>query len=261
MIKNSKHFIFSMMLLILFYSLASPVQAEAGYNLVKSYAPQETAVFIDGTIRILEQKTYLADDGNLYVPVKLLNNLQNIKVNYDKGIVVNSSKGNFIIDKTNSLIYKNITYIKLKSFLVITGYSAKHVADGFSVFIWSDSQGYEKSLKIINNLKASPSGVRSYLGTKVFLYKSNKVGWIVNVRYSNFGLTYVNIFLKNGDIVEESIFENEPSSFCTYDQYELIKTGFHGKYYWANSNKLPSSSPLHNIEKVYFNSLDLKMII
>lgn len=59
MIKNSKHFIFSMMLLILFYSLASPVQAEAGYNLVKSYAPQETAVFIDGTIRILEQKLIL----------------------------------------------------------------------------------------------------------------------------------------------------------------------------------------------------------
>lgn len=57
---------------------------------------------------------------------------------------------------------------------MITGYSAKHVADGFSVFIWSDSQGYEKSLKIINNLKASPSGVRSYLEQKFSYIRATK---------------------------------------------------------------------------------------
>lgn len=71
-------------------------------------------------------------------------------------------------------------------------------------------------------------------------------------------MTGVTILLNDGKTIEDTIFDTEPSSFCLYIQYELIKTGFPGKYYWANSNRLPSTSPLHNIEKVYFTSLDLK---
>ncbi|WP_405169391.1 hypothetical protein [Paenibacillus sp. FSL H3-0286] len=258
MFKKMKFLFSSMLLLTLLFGLSPPAQAESGYDLVRSYAPQETAVFIDGSIKVLEQKTYLADDDNLYVPVKLLNNLQNIKITYDKNIVVTSNKGNLTINKTNSLVYKNSTYITLSKFLAITGYSAKHLKDGASVFIWSDNDGYTKSYKIINNLIKSPDGVKSYLGSKVFVYKSNKVGWVIDVKYVGFGLTDVTILLNNGDTIQESIFQIQPSTFCTFDQYQLIKTGYSGKYYWANSNKLPSSSPLHNIEKVYFNSLDLK---
>lgn len=242
---------------LFFCILPTPTNAANGNTLANSYAPEETAVFLDGNIKVLKQKTYLADDNNLYVPVKLLNDLDNIKVNYSNNISISSTKGSFILDKSNSQIYQNTTYISLKRFLSITGYSAKHISKGFSVFIWTNKDGQTKSNKIINNFTKIPDGVKYYLGSKVFMYDTNKTGWVIDLKYSGY-LTYVTILLNDGKIIEDTILDTEPYSFCLFSQYELIKSGFKGKYYWANSNRLPSSSPLHNIEKVYFTSLDLK---
>lgn len=115
----------------------------------------------------MKQKTFLANDDNLYVPIRLLDGLDNITVSYSKSINVASPKGEFVIDKTNSQIYQNSTYITLKKFLSITGYSAKHIPDGSSVFIWSNKDGQTKSNIIINNFNKVPEGVKFYLGSKI----------------------------------------------------------------------------------------------
>ncbi|WP_054956485.1 hypothetical protein [Paenibacillus dakarensis] len=257
--RNSvRYFLGLFLVFAIFFSFVAPTDAAKGHDLANSYAPQETAVFINGKIKVLKQKTYLANDDNLYVPVRLLDDFDNVAVSYGKSITVTSSTGNFFFDKKNSQIYKNSTYITLKEFLSITGYSAKYISDGSSVFIWNNKNGQTKSNKIINNLTKVPEELKYYLGSKVFIYDTNKTGWVVDLKYSGFGLTYVTIQLNDGKTVEETVFEIEPSSFCLYIQYEAVKASFAGRYYWANSNRLPYSSPLHNIEKVYFTSLDLK---
>lgn len=230
-----------------------------GYSLPNSYAPQETAVFINGKINILQQKTYLADDGKVYLPLKMVNKLNKVSLENKDGLTVTSPKGKFKINKTNSVVYKNSTYITLEKLIAITGYSGKYAKESYSVFLWEDYASYQKSLKIINSVKAVPESVRWYMGSKVYLYESNQFGWVTNMSYSGYSITDVEIQLTNGSIVNETIYDIEPSTFCHIDQYNLFtKQAFKNSYVWADKNSLPSSNPLYNIEKIKILSMNIK---
>ncbi|WP_212977309.1 hypothetical protein [Paenibacillus azoreducens] len=255
--KNSKYLL---MLLILFASsIFRPIFVNAdGHSLPNSYDPQEVAVFINGHINILEQKTYLANDDKVYLPLKLLNSLKGVSLDTNNGITVASSKGKFNINKTNSVIYKNSTYITFEKLLQITGYSGKYVGEYTTVYLWDNYGHYQETVKIINNLKTVPDSVRWYMGSKVYLYQTNQFGWVINMSSSGL-ITDVEIQLVNSKIVHETIFENVPSTFCHILQYNLFtKEAFKNEYVWANKKALPSSTPLYNIERIKILSLSIK---
>ncbi|AJS58281.1 hypothetical protein [Paenibacillus sp. IHBB 10380] len=240
------------------FILPKAIHADTGYELSHSYAPEKTAVFFDGKIKILKHKAYLANNDQVYIPVKLLSNLEKVNVSYKNGtLLIDSPKGNFKLNKTKYQIYENVSYINTKQFLTITGYKAKYIEKASTIFIWSNTEGFDKSNVMINKLNKVPDDVVWYMGEKVFVYKGNKVGWIIDMEYSGYDLIDVTILLNDGKTLNETIYDSDPSGFCLYFQYKTVKTGFKNKYYWANLS-LPYSNPLNNIEKVYFMSVDVR---
>ena len=64
--------------------------------------------------------------------------------------------------------------------------------------------------------------------------------------------------MNNGKVIDESILNSTPDTFCLYAYYQLVNTSVAGHYYWADKNVLPSSNPLYHLEKVYFTSVKIK---
>ncbi|MGV2643970.1 hypothetical protein GNF86_21585, partial [Clostridium perfringens] len=79
---------------------------EAASNIIRSnaYASEAIAIFLDGQIVVTKEKTYNLDGikkSGIYLPVKLLAKLKNVKVNYEKPITVKSDIGTFKLNNTN----------------------------------------------------------------------------------------------------------------------------------------------------------------
>nr|WP_308722919.1 hypothetical protein [Paenibacillus polysaccharolyticus] len=250
---------------ILFILFSNPLQVTAKPYVIpeNAYVGFEYSIFVDGKLIVLREKSYTIEkikNPDMYVPLKLLGKLKDVNINYNIPITVSSDQGTFNIDSTNSVLFENSTYISLTNFQKFTGYKSKEDYDSKSVFLWSGSEGEKESKRLLQQLDMVSYDLQSFMGKKVYIYEGEKVGWVKELyNYeSSSNIVKAVIQLNNGTIYEDLIFDNTPTSFIDYWDYETIGFYYTGKYYWANKNYLPSSNPLGHLEKVYFTSVKLK---
>ncbi|GAA0854484.1 hypothetical protein ABER99_21245 [Paenibacillus glucanolyticus] len=246
---------------ILFISPLAKLEAASNIIPSNAYASEAIAIFLDGQLVVTKEKTYTLDGikkSGIYLPVKLLAKLKNVKVNYTKPITVKSDIGTFKLDHTNSYLYDDTTYITIEDFYKMTGLSGKYLYEPNSLFLWSDTSGKSKTTQLIDQINKVSDDLKNYMGKKVYIYKGEKVGHVIEIDPITGDSVRFNILLNNGKVIEEIVIGEIPDSFCTYFHYELMSYLYTGKYFWANKNLLPSSNPLLNIEKVYFKSIKMK---
>lgn len=248
--------------ILLCVSLLSSSTVSAATNSTSSAkVSKEIAIFLDGKLMISKQKSYIFEkkaNSETYLPAKLLSKIKNVHVDYGKIISVKSPTGTHEINKSNSLLYEGTTYITYKKFLSISGISGKYHAKANAIFLWSHADGKTKTDSLIQKVNNTPSNMQAYLGEKVFVYKGNQTGWITEMKSMGYSMTEVQITLNNGKIINETIFESTPDTFCLYSHYLFVTTKLSGQSYWANKNQLPSSNPLYHLERVYFTSVKIK---
>ncbi|WP_237566276.1 hypothetical protein [Paenibacillus sp. EZ-K15] len=122
---------------ILFISPLTKIEAASNIIPSNAYASEAIAIFLDGQIVVTKEKTYNLDGikkSGIYLPVKLLAKLKNVKVNYEKPITVKSDIGTFKLNNTNSYLYDNTTYITIEDFYRMTGLSGKYLYEPNSLF-------------------------------------------------------------------------------------------------------------------------------
>ncbi|OAB45977.1 hypothetical protein [Paenibacillus glacialis] len=226
------------------------------------YLSAEIPIFLNGQIIVSKEKTYTIQgikNSGTYLPIRLLSKFKNISVNFTKPITIKTDIGVFKLDNTNSALFQNTTYISLDYFYKISGYAGNYIYDANSLFLWSDANGESKSKKLINQINSiSDDFLKSYMGQKLYIYEGEKIGWVIEIDRFADNITNFKILLNDGSVIEDLVVGEDPDSFCTYLDYESITYLYSGKYYWANKNYLPSTIPLQNIEKVYFESVKLK---
>ncbi|MEJ8304601.1 hypothetical protein [Saccharibacillus sacchari] len=247
--------------LIVFCSLTVNIFAKsadaAGDPLNNAYYLQEIGVFIDNNIVISAQKTYFAENNKVYVPIKTISRLKGVTLEGGKNLKVKSSKGTFTIDKSNSIAYKNTTYVTIEKFTSVTGYSGRYEPQLSSVFFWKDYESYQNTIKKINNAKQVYNEVRWYMGAKVYVYEQGQSGWVTDVSSWGTEVTEFTIQMVDGKVIEKIVYGHDPDTFCTYAEYESIKGAFKNKIVWADKHALPYSNPLYHTEKIKILNLDV----
>ncbi|MGF7048722.1 hypothetical protein J2T13_003230 [Paenibacillus sp. DS2015] len=216
---------------------------------------EEISIFLDGKLKILDSKSYLAINGSTYVPIKLLTQLPGISIVTKNGVTISTLNGTYKINKSNSYVFNNRTYISFELFLKISNLKGKYVSDVYSLFIWSNEDGETRSKKLINNIASVPKEIRYFMGRKVYVYEGNKIGWVSEMSNTDSSFTDVEIVLQSGKTIEATIFLESPTEFTLYQRIELLNGAYGNRYAWVKKNVISSNIPLYNIEKIYIISL------
>ncbi|HEY2491322.1 MAG TPA: hypothetical protein VGI33_00050 [Paenibacillus sp.] len=255
--KFASKFILSLFIVVSLAGGFLPVTIYAASNpLVDSEEGiEEISIFLDGKLKILDSKSYLAINGTTYVPIKLLAQLPSISIETKNGITISTSNGSYKINKSNSYIFKNRTYIPFEFFMKMTNLEGKYVNDVYSLFIWGSEDGEKKSKKLINNISSVPKDIRYFMGRKVYVYEGNKIGWVSEMSNTDSSFTDVKIVLQSGKTIEETIFLDSPTEFTLYQRIELLNGAYANRTAWVKKNTFSSNVSLYNIEKIYIISL------
>ncbi len=257
---NAKSRGFLLFISMLVFLFAWNAKSHASNNALEaSKYPQEVAVFVNKKVSIVTPKAYWADNDKVYVPIKQIIKMKGVTLSTNNGITVKSSNGSFKLDRSNSIVYKNATYVTFEKFLKITGYSGRFEWRGSSIFLWNDYANYEATVKKINALKPLPAMMYNFMGSKVYLYEGDRIGWVSGIKKTGYGSTEFSIQMQDGSVVVEDVFDESPNTFCEYADYqEFMSKGFINDYVWANKNVLPESNPLYNLEKIKILSVKVK---
>ncbi|WP_342423131.1 hypothetical protein [Paenibacillus sp. FSL E2-0178] len=260
--KNIPTSVIAFLIILIFFSCSTRIEASSKVIPPDSYVSDEIAVFFNGQIIISPKKTFNIDTSKYsgtYIPLKLLNELPKVTVNFSNPITIKTENKTSTINQTDTFLYDNTTYITLNKLYEVTGFTGKYVYDPNSLFLWSSADGETKSKNLINQINnVTYDFHKSFMGKKVYVYDEDISGWVISMEKSISGLTNFKIQLKNGKVIEELAISEVPDSFCTEFDTVLINARYNGKYYWADKTQLPSSNPLINIEKVYFTSVKIK---
>ncbi|OWA37089.1 hypothetical protein B9G55_03170 [Saccharibacillus sp. O16] len=241
---------------VVFSIFARPIHA-AGDPLNNAYYLQEVGVFVDNKIVISAQKTYFAENDKIYVPIKTISSLKGVTLESGKNLKVKSSKGSFVIDKSNSIAYQNTTYVTLEKFTAVTGYSGRYEPQLSSVFLWKDYESYQNTIQKINSAKESYDQIRWYMGWKVYVYDKGQFGWVTGISSLGGQVTELDIQMVDGKTTTEIVYGLEPQGFCLSIQYEAFKQSYKNANVWANKHVLPYSNPLYHIERIKILKMDI----
>ncbi|MGV2964445.1 MULTISPECIES: hypothetical protein [unclassified Paenibacillus] len=242
----------------LLFVLLPPHMFAASNPLAESYRDIEYTIFIDGKLASFNDQAYLADNGTVYIPIKMFKQIGSL-IAVGNGFEVKTKLNKEQVSKKDTILYKGITYISFEKFLKVSGYSGRNEDNLMVAFIWGDEDGATRTKKLMNGVLSVPKAYRSAFGSKVYSYALDQPGWIVSMTQL-YQLTEVTIQSANGKTVTEYIYKDIGfSNFCYYFDYEyFIHIAFKGGEYWANKNSLPSSNPLYHLEKIKIISVDIK---
>lgn len=212
----------------LLFLLLPPYTLAAGNPLTESYRDIEYTIFIDGKLASSKDQAYLADNGTIYIPIKMFKQIGSL-IAVGNGFEVKTKLKKEQVSKKDTILYKGITYISFEKFLKISGYSGRNEDNLMVAFIWGDEDGATRTKKLMNGVLSVPKAYRSVFGSKVYSYALDQPGWIVSMTQL-YQLTEVTIQSANGKTVTEYIYKDIGfSNFCYYFDYEyFIHIAFKG---------------------------------
>jgi hypothetical protein len=216
---------------------------------VKRSTYQSVFLFVNGTFQITQQYTQFVNNNKLYIPIKIMDRIPGITIQYGSPLTITGNKGSITVNESNSFAYAGVTYVMYKSLLAITDLDGKYASSAQSLFIWSDDEGKRASSEILTNISQLPAKYGYFIGQKIYPFYYPGAYWITNVRYASSSL-YLTIQNKSGDTYEF----NSPVSdldFLLDSELTSFNQNWHGKFVWFD-NRAYNGSDLNHLEKLTF---------
>ena len=216
---------------------------------VKGSTYQSIFLFVNGTFQITQQYTQFVNNNKLYIPIKIMDRIPGITIQYGSPLTITGNKGSITVNESNSFAYAGVTYVMYKSLLAITALDGKYASSAQSLFIWSDDEGKRASSEILTNISQLPAKYGYFIGQKIYPFYYPGAYWITNIRYASSSL-YLTIQNKSGDTYEF----NSPVSdldFLLDSELTSFNQNWHGKFVWFD-NRAYNGSDLNHLEKLTF---------
>lgn len=216
---------------------------------VKGSTYQSVFLFVNGTFQITQQYTQFVNNNKLYIPIKIMDRIPGITIQYGSPLTITGNKGSITVNESNSFAYAGVTYVMYKSLLAITDLDGKYASSAQSLFIWSDDEGKRASSDILTNISQLPAKYGYFIGQKIYPFYYPGAYWITNIRYASSSL-YLTIQNKSGDTYEF----NSPVSdldFLLDSELTSFNQNWHGKFVWFD-NRAYNGSDLNHLEKLTF---------
>lgn len=230
------------------FAIVIPVQTIHAVN-VKGSTYQSVSLFVNGKFQITQQYTQFVNNNKLYIPIKIMDRIPGITIQYGSPLTITGNKGSITVNDSNSFAYAGVTYVMYKSLLAITDLAGKYASSAQVLFLWSDDEGKRASSEILTNISQLPANFGYFVGEKIYPFYYPGAYWITDIRYASSSL-YITIQNKSGDTYEF----NSPVSdldFLLDSELTSFNQNWHGKYVWFD-NRAYNGSGLNHLEKLTF---------
>jgi hypothetical protein len=233
---------------MLLFAVIIPAHTTHAVN-VKGNTYQGVSLFVNGKFQITQQYTQFVNNNKLYIPIKIMDRIPGLTIQYGSPITITGSKGNITVNDSNSFAYAGVTYVMYKSLLAITDLDGKYASSAYALFIWSDDEGKRSSSDILTNISQLPTKFGHFVGQKIYPFYYPGTFWITDVSYASSTL-YTTIQNKSGDTYK---FSGDLSDldFLLDSEITSYNQKWHGNYVWFD-NRAYSGSNLNHLEKLTF---------
>ncbi|WP_028545971.1 hypothetical protein [Paenibacillus taiwanensis] len=218
---------------------------------------KEISTFYNGKLQLSPYKAIIVNDNTTYVPLRLIESFDHINVQYEgPSIRVVTDKGTFSIDKQNTILHQNTTYITFKKLQQMSTITGKYISSATSLFLWDTAVGSAKTDELIYHISTVPGRLREDFGKKIFPTSEFSSRWIIDVTKSAVDPDYYNIEVMKPDGTTETI----PSKYVSETDLRVVKNILLNKTMWTNKSKAATtfSSNLKHLEKVTITSIKYK---
>ncbi|MDK8182979.1 hypothetical protein [Paenibacillus sp. UMB4589-SE434] len=218
---------------------------------------KEISTFYNGKLQISPYKSVIVNDAATYVPLRLIESFDHIKVQYDgPSIRVVTDKGTFSIDKQNTILHQNTTYITFKKLQQMSAITGKYISSATSLFLWDTAVGAAKTDELVSHISTVPGSLREDFGKKIFPTSEFSSRWIIDVTKSAVDPDDYNIEVMKPDGTTETI----PYQYVSETDLRASKNVLLNQTMWINKSKADTifSSNLKHLEKVTITSIKYK---
>ncbi|MCG7409955.1 hypothetical protein MH117_21325 [Paenibacillus sp. ACRRX] len=215
---------------------------------------KEISTFYNGKLQISPYKSVIVNDAATYVPLRLIESFDHINVQYDgPSIRVVTDKGTFSIDKQNTILHQNTTYITFKKLQQMSAITGKYISSATSLFLWDTAVGAAKTDELVSHISTVPGSLREDFGKKIFPTSEFSSRWIIDVTKSAVDPDDYNIEVMKPDGTTETI----PYQYVSETGLRALKNMMLNQTIWINKNSTSAtfSSNLKHIEKVTITSI------
>lgn len=216
---------------------------------VKGSTYQSVSLFVNGKFQITQQYTQFVNNNKLYIPIKIMDRIPGITIQYGSPLTITGNKGTITVNDSNSFAYAGVTYVMYKSLLAISDLDGKYASSAQSLFIWSDDEGKRASSEILTNISQLPAKFGYFVGQKIFPFNYPGAYWITDVSYASSTL-YTTIQNKSGDTYQISS-DLSDLDFLVDNQITTYNQQWRGKTVWFN-NIAYQATNIRNLEKLTF---------
>lgn len=157
--KGVKSMLLLLLVSVLWFAAAGPAASSVQAAPAKNSTYQQVALYVNGNLQITVQRSQLVNGNTLYIPVKIMDRIPGITINYGSPLSLTGSKGSITINNSNSFQYAGVTYVQFKSLLAISDLESKFASSALALFIWDGDKGKAESSKILTNISQLPAGV------------------------------------------------------------------------------------------------------
>ncbi|WP_046228160.1 hypothetical protein [Paenibacillus dauci] len=254
--KGVKSMLLLLLVAVLWFAAAGPAASSVQAAPAKNSTYQQVALYVNGNLQITVQRSQLVNGNTLYIPVKIMDRIPGITINYGSPLSLTGSKGSVTINNSNSFQYTGVTYVQFKSLLAISDLESKFASSALALFIWDGDKGKAESSKILTNISQLPAGVGKKIGQKIYPFQYSGAYWITDISYDPGSTVYYNTAINSGG-EEIQINANAPAlDFVLESDLLTVQNWLRGQNVWFDNRNFNGSGVKH-LEKLTFVSFQV----
>ncbi len=239
-------------LCIIYSGFASSVHAATKDNTYHG-----VSLFVNGELQIMPQIPQLMNGNTLYIPVKQLDRVPGITVNYTSPLSLTGSRGTVPVNSSNSFVYAGTTYVQYKTLLGISELQGRYASSAFALFVWTTDEGKASSAKILANISGLPANFGPLIGQKMYPFNQSGAYWITDVAYDA-GSTIFYITARNSGGEEMHTNSNYASfDFVLASALDEAQTILRGQTFWYDNRKIQVEK-IHHLDKLTFVGFEIE---
>lgn len=233
---------------MLVFTIILPTHTTHAVN-VKGSTYQSVSLYVNGKFQITQQYTQFVNNNKLYIPIKIMDRIPGITIQYGTPLTITGNKGTITVNESNSFAYAGVTYVMYKSLLAITDLDGKYASSAHTLFIWSDDEGKRASSEILTNISQLPAKFGYFIGQRIYPFNYPGTYWITDVSYTS-SMLYTTIQNKAGETFQLSGTASD-LDFVLDIQLNFYNLKLRGQNVWFD-NRNYNGTNLKHLEKLTF---------
>ncbi|WP_322907406.1 hypothetical protein [Paenibacillus campi] len=217
----------------------------------KSNTYTAVSLYVNGELQIMPQLAQLLNGDTLYIPVKQLDRIPGITVNYGSPLRLTGSRSHATVNSTNSFVYAGTTYVKYKTLLAISELDGRYAASASTLFVWTTDKGKAASAKILDNISQLPAGAGTLIGQKIYPFHESGSYWVTDVTYDPDSTIYY-VTARNSGAQEIHLNSNYAAfEFVLASALSQFQDRLRGKTVWYD-NRTIQVEKINHLDKLVF---------